>query len=43
MVIDWTWTARESLTLGLIGVALIALVLLAYFRDKVMEWWRRRR
>jgi len=40
--IDWTWTAQESITLGLLGVALIAAVLLAYFRDWITRWWRRR-
>lgn len=33
----------ESLTLGLIGLALSAIVLLAYFRERVSQWWRRKR
>lgn len=43
MEIDWTWTAQESLILGLIGLGIFAIILLAYFRDKVMDWWRQRR
>jgi hypothetical protein len=41
--IDWTWTVRESITLALIGLALFAVLLLAYFRAKIVEWWQRRR
>ena len=43
METDWTWTAQESLTLGLIGLAIFALLLLAYFRERLTQWWRERR
>ena len=43
MEIDWTWTPQESLTLGLIGLAIFAIILLAYFRDRVTQWWHQRR
>lgn len=43
MEIDWTWTVQESLTLGLIGIAIFVIMLLAYFREKLWQWWRRRR
>ena len=39
---DWNWTVGESITLGLIGLALLAVLLLAYFWDRVTQWWRRR-
>ena len=42
METDWNWTVGESITLGLIGVVLITIVLLAYFWDRVSQWWRRR-
>ncbi len=43
MEASWTWTVRESITLALISLALFAVILLAYFRAKIVEWWRRRR
>ena len=43
MEAGWQWTVGESITLGLIGLALLAILLLAYFWDKVSQWWRRRR
>ncbi len=43
MEAGWNWTVGESITLGLIGLALLAVVLLAYFRHRVTQWWRRRR
>ena len=35
---DWNWTVGESPTLGLIGLALLGIVLLAYFRHRVARW-----
>ena len=42
MEADWNWTVGESLTLGLIGLVLLGIVLLAYFWHRVARWWRHR-
>lgn len=42
MEADWNWTVSESLTLGLIGLSLLGIVLLAYFRARIAQWWCRK-
>lgn len=36
------WTTGESLTLLFLSFLLMGLVLLAYFKDRLETWWRRR-
>lgn len=40
--IDWTRTVRESVTPGIPGLALSAIMMLAYFQEKLAGWWRRK-
>jgi hypothetical protein len=36
------WTVRESLTLLAVSLVFGGAVVLAYFYDRLKEWWRRR-
>jgi hypothetical protein len=37
------WTTQESLTLLAISLIVGAVILVAYLREKIQDWWRRRR
>jgi hypothetical protein len=37
------WTVQESLILLAISLMLGVVLLLAFLRDQIREWWRRRR
>jgi hypothetical protein len=37
------WTTQESLTLLAISLLIGAVIVLAYLREKILDWWRRRR
>jgi hypothetical protein len=37
------WTTQESLTLLAISLVVGAVILLAYLRERIRDWWRRRR